>query len=289
MEYGRLTGAKEGTTTATKKNLAVATSSLNNTYNACMNMGNQFRPLKEVDKYGRANPFQDPARGVIPLISAGVAIIPAITANTKSRNLLINLSGKDSIVGRGIQVYNATYSTLGGTTRLRTQTIGCCTIGLDKPPTVSVNHHHHYGYGGYSGYAPAHSTGYSGSSHGHGHSSSSHGHGYTAPKPSGYSSHGHSSHGYTQPATAATTHKHEYGHGNGIGSHSHGASGYAGYSTGTHTHGSTSHSHEVGAGGAHGHGSGYTAKPKSSSHSHGGDFFGGKNFSFSPRRSAYGY
>ena len=33
---------------------------------ACGNMGNQFRPLKEVDKYGRVNPFQDPTRGVIP-------------------------------------------------------------------------------------------------------------------------------------------------------------------------------------------------------------------------------
>jgi hypothetical protein len=106
MEYGRLTGAKETATLV--KNIAVTTGSKNNVYNACNNMGNQFRPLKEVDKYGRANPFQDPARGVIPKISAGTVALPAITANTKSRNLLINLSGKDSIIGRGISVFNAT-------------------------------------------------------------------------------------------------------------------------------------------------------------------------------------
>ena len=79
----------------------------------CGNMGNQFRPLKEVDKYGRVNPFQDPARGVIPEQSAGTVLSTAntggtITANTKTRNLLISLSGKDSIIGRGIAVYNKT-------------------------------------------------------------------------------------------------------------------------------------------------------------------------------------
>ena len=228
----------------------------------CGNMGNQFRPLKEVDKYGRVNPFQDPTRGVIPSQAAGTATAVStggtITANTKTRNLLISLSGKDSIIGRGIAVYNTTRTTTVSTSALRnTKPVGCCVVALDVPPTVSVNHHHHYGYGGYGhgGYSsPSYSSGhgsYSAPSHGH---SSGHGHGYG------------SSHGYTTAAnTSNSTHKHDYGHGNGIGSHSHsgsghGGSGYGGYSTGSHTHGTTTHTHEVGA-------PKVTAKPN--------DFFGG--------------
>ena len=230
-------------------------------------MGNQFRPLKEVDKYGRVNPFQDPNRGVIPSISAGSGTAssvsgPAITSNTKTRNLLISLSGKDSIIGRGLAIYNTSRNTLSTTSAvMNTKPVGCCVIGLDVPPTVSVNHHHHYGYGGY-GHGYGHGS-YS-SGHGHGYSSGGHGHGYGG------------SHGYTTAAnTSNSTHKHDYGHGNGIGSHSHsghghGGSGYGGYSTGSHTHGTTTHTHEVGAPKVTASKS-YSA-PKSHSH----DFFGGK-------------
>ena len=241
MEYGQLLAG-----TGTTNNFA------------CGNMGNQFRPLKEVDKYGRVNPFQDPNRGVIPAQSAGAITLTAatvtgnnggdITDGTKVRNLLISLSGKDSIIGRGIAVYNKTPVSSTDSTLRGTRPVGCCVVALDVPPTVSVNHHHHYGYGGY-GYG----HGYSQPSYGHGYSSgSSHGHGYG------------SGHGYPTAAnTSNSTHKHDYGHGNGIGSHSHSGhgSGYGGYSTGSHTHGTTTHSHEVGA-------------PKvTASKSH--DFFGG--------------
>jgi hypothetical protein len=231
MEYGQLL-----------KNSTATTGTL--LAQNCGNMGNQFRPLKEVDKYGRVNPFQDPNRGIIPLQSAStqskkVANITGtnygqITANTKVRNLLISLSGKDSIIGRGIQVWNKTPKSSTDATIKGKFPVGCCVVALDVPPTVSVNHHHHYGYGGYG-----------------------HGHGYSAPsysRPS-YSApshgHGYGGHGYTTAAnTSNSTHKHDYGHGNGIGSHSHsghGSSGYGGYSTGSHTHGTTTHTHEVGA------------------------------------------
>ena len=121
MEYGRLTGATP--TTSVAVNYQSTNTSVNTAANACYNMGNQFRPLKEVDKYGRANPFQDPSRGVIPLISAttgSTGFEPLISANTKSRNLLINLSGKDSIIGRGIQVFNATWTSSTSKTYIRT-------------------------------------------------------------------------------------------------------------------------------------------------------------------------
>ena len=233
MEYGQL-----------RKN-STATSGI--TSQPCGNMGNQFRPLKEVDKYGRVNPFQDPNRGVIPNQSAGTStkkvsgtsgsMYGQITANTKVRNLLISLSGKDSIIGRGIQVWNKTPVSTTNSLLRGLYPVGCCVVALDVPPTVSVNHHHHYGYGGYGHGHGSYGHGSYGSSHGHGH-----GHGY-----------GGSSHGYTTAAnTSNSTHKHDYGHGNGIGSHSHsghghGGSGYGGYSTGSHTHGTTTHTHEVGA------------------------------------------
>jgi len=253
---------------------ATTVGTISSTYTnyACGNMGNQFRPLKEVDKYGRVNPFQDPTRGVIPAQSAGTITNAtpfaggSITANTKTRNLLISLSGKDSIIGRGIAVWNKTPVSSTVTTLRGSRPVGCCVVALDVPPTVSVNHHHHYGYGGYG------HGGYSSPSYGSSHGSygSSHGHSSSPSYSSGHGSHGYGSsgHGYTTAAnTSNSTHKHDYGHGNGIGSHSHsgsghGGSGYGGYSTGSHTHGTTTHTHEVGA-------PKVTAKPN--------DFFGGNS------------
>ena len=182
MEYGQLTaGGSIGV----------------NNY-GCGNMGNQFRPLKEVDKYGRVNPFQAPNRGVIPAVSAGsVTITPAtvpgnnggtIAAGTKVRNILISLSGKDSIIGRGIAVYNKTPISSTNSTLRGTRPVGCCVVGLDVPPTVNVNHHHHYGYG-YGGYGHGYSSPSYSSGHSHSHSAPSHGHGYG------------SGHGYTTAAS----------------------------------------------------------------------------------------
>jgi len=274
MEYGNL-----------RDNRANAATS-GGTKAACMNMGNQFRPLKEVDKYGRVNPFQDPSRGVIAKKTYTTAN-PATTttsitvADYKERNILLNLSGKDSIIGRGIAVFNRLQPatvTNPVTYLIGTNAVGCCVIGLDVPPTVSVNHHHHYGYGGYS--APTYS--------GHGYSapapapkpSYGHGHGYSSA-PSGYSS---APSGYTTAATTASTHKHDEGHGYGIGNHSHGASGYGGYQAGSHSHGSTTHSHEVGAAGASAGGKDFFGGSKS--------FFGNMAYKSTPRyssRRSYGY
>jgi len=32
----------------------------------CTDLGDEFNPLQEVDKFGRKNPFQDPNRGTMP-------------------------------------------------------------------------------------------------------------------------------------------------------------------------------------------------------------------------------
>lgn len=73
-------------------------------------MGNEWRPLGEKDKYGRVNPFQDPQRGRIQIITTTTTnttdgIQP--TDNIQA-NILINLSGSTSIMGRGIKVFAAT-------------------------------------------------------------------------------------------------------------------------------------------------------------------------------------
>ena len=175
-------------------------------------MGTEFRPLGELDKYLRANPFQDPNRGrikqCIPTASAAVNTTKPVKGglyNTILRNQLISLSGKDSIMGRGVKAYQQTLSTTDTTKCDSTATavpIDCCVIGEDVPPTTSAAYHYH----------------------GYGH---------------GYGGHGYHGHGHT------TTHTHNdtAGHGYGVGSHTHagyghhGNSGYGGYSTGSHSHG----------------------------------------------------
>ena len=67
--------------------------------NDCANVGGVFNPLAEKDSMGRPNPYQDPSRGTIPDITMNSDgnFGPAV-----SKDLLINLAGKDSVIGRSI-------------------------------------------------------------------------------------------------------------------------------------------------------------------------------------------
>jgi hypothetical protein len=171
-------------------------------------MGNEWRPLGEKDKYGRINPFQDPQRGriqIIKTINAAVVTNGVQPTNNIQANILLNLSGSTSIMGRGIKVFAATDSATptdsiddnlatGAKSQTDATSTGfdaraCCVIGEDEPPTTS--NHYHYGYGGY-GYG-----------------------GYG----SGYGGHGHSN----------QEHSHDSGHGYGIGKHTHHGAGHSSY------------------------------------------------------------
>jgi len=171
-------------------------------------MGNEWRPLGEKDKYGRINPFQDPQRGRIQIITTANDAVNVANGATPTdniqANILINLSGSTSIMGRGIKVFPATDAItptdnidddLAKAAKLQTdrttsgyQARACCVVGEDEPPTTS--NHYHYGYGGY----------------GHG--------GYGS-----YSGHGHSN----------QEHSHDSGHGYGIGKHTHHGAGHSSY------------------------------------------------------------
>ena len=116
----------------------------------CDNVGNEFNPLSELDSLGRVNPYQDPSRGNIDMITADSN---GDIDNEIQKELLQNLSGHDSLIGRSVSVFDVADD---GTQTL----IGCCNIGYDKQPASSATaptHHHHqpsYGHGSSYGYQP---------------------------------------------------------------------------------------------------------------------------------------
>lgn len=254
----------------------------------CNQMGKEWRPLGELDRYGRPNPFQDPQRGRIQIVTTiqqansdavGVGkkgVTPTDGSNIQ-HNILINLSGPTSIMGRGLKVFEQTADTdankiedklTDGTTDFETgfEPQACCVIGEDKPPTTMS--HYHYGYSGY----------------GHG----SYGHG----TPSyGHSSPSYGGHGYGH-SHSNQQHAHNSGHGHGIGNHTHHGAGhssynykgsdpvgYSGYNTGSHSHGTgVTHNHSVSQGsGSHNHSHKGNLQPASVKAGI-NDWFGGKSF-----------
>ena len=82
--------------------------------------GEEFNPLKEVNKYGIQNPYQDPGRGTIEdLVADGdsrIAVEPTY--------VLQQLEGKDSIIGRSIVLTSTEDPT----------SVYCCTIAIDETP-----------------------------------------------------------------------------------------------------------------------------------------------------------
>ena len=88
----------------------------------CEAGGLEFNPLTEVDKHGKVNPFQDPARGRIEHITAdenGLAVF-------LQKNLLQNIDGKDGILGRLLTIS----SKINDVKTI----VDCCVIGLDELP-----------------------------------------------------------------------------------------------------------------------------------------------------------
>ena len=112
-EYGRVLN-KQATTGASntfeKAGIAEASTAGASDKRECANMGNEWRPLGEKDKYGRINPFQDPQRGRIQMVTTTTSSSDSVgpTTGNIQANILINLSGPTSIMGRGIKVFTAT-------------------------------------------------------------------------------------------------------------------------------------------------------------------------------------
>ena len=66
----------------------------------CLGSGGEFNPLFEKDKYGNPNPYQDPARGRIEDFNFG----EGTELTVEPTDLLQNLTGKDGILGRSIEL-----------------------------------------------------------------------------------------------------------------------------------------------------------------------------------------
>uniref|UniRef100_A0A7S3MR79 Superoxide dismutase copper/zinc binding domain-containing protein n=2 Tax=Choreotrichia TaxID=141411 RepID=A0A7S3MR79_9SPIT len=107
----------------------------------CVDLGDEFNPLLEKDKMNRFNPFQDPTRGRIGDITTdGDGKVSTLV----QKNVLVNLSGPDSIIGRSVGIYNSGYDSDNVTLKDKTAA-DCCVIGYDKVDADEVTpHHHHY-------------------------------------------------------------------------------------------------------------------------------------------------
>ena len=93
----------------------------------CDNVGDEFNPLAEIDKYNQPNPFQDPARGTINARELTADGSGDITVAASSENIILqNLAGKDSLIGRSI-----TFADVGGNK-------DCCIIARDILPPQYV-------------------------------------------------------------------------------------------------------------------------------------------------------
>ena len=124
----------------------------------CLGSGDEFNPMLEVNKYGWANPHQDPKRGRVDDIKSDAD--GKLTYDMEK--YLGNLAGWESIIGRSIHI----------TPKGHAIPVACCTIGADEnphskkkkaapKPVVSPAYNPgfgHYGaqspsYGGYGGYS----------------------------------------------------------------------------------------------------------------------------------------
>ena len=101
-------------------------------------MGDEYNPLQEKDYLNRVNPYQDPTRGRLKKVTVDAS---GNITDSINEDVLVNLSGPDSIIGRGIALY-----TCDANGNLGTNPSLCCTIGYDIQPTtdqVTETHHHH--------------------------------------------------------------------------------------------------------------------------------------------------
>ena len=90
----------------------------------CSNVGEEYNPLREYNRYGETNPYQDLSRGRLNNVKSD-RNTGAI--NDMQRNFLQNLSGIESITGRSLSVYKVTSH---GKLVLQ----NCCVIARDASP-----------------------------------------------------------------------------------------------------------------------------------------------------------
>ena len=88
----------------------------------CQGVGTEFNPLKEVNKYGVANPYQDPSRGRISDINTD----ENGDVTFFESNILQNLTGKEGVLGRSLTISSKVDEVI--------TLIDCCTIGIDITP-----------------------------------------------------------------------------------------------------------------------------------------------------------
>eukprot|EP00353_Schmidingerella_taraikaensis_P014974 CAMPEP_0185621956 /NCGR_PEP_ID=MMETSP0436-20130131/58949_1 /TAXON_ID=626734 ORGANISM="Favella taraikaensis, Strain Fe Narragansett Bay" /NCGR_SAMPLE_ID=MMETSP0436 /ASSEMBLY_ACC=CAM_ASM_000390 /LENGTH=273 /DNA_ID=CAMNT_0028263621 /DNA_START=14 /DNA_END=835 /DNA_ORIENTATION=- len=93
----------------------------------CADLGNEFNPLLEKDKMNRFNPYQDPTRGRIADVTLDAT---GDLVDFVQKNVLVNLSGPDSIIGRSVAIYDDGYDS-DNVTLLDKTPIDCCVIGYD--------------------------------------------------------------------------------------------------------------------------------------------------------------
>ena len=154
-EYGRLRGSLPATPATT-----IAAPESGSTTTACQYVGPEFNPLEETDKMGRPNPYQDKTRGRLTAYQLSTSSSGG-TGNGAiiNKNVLVNLSGPDSIIGRSIVAFVETgtapsvlndgwvESTALTGTEILAEAYGCCVIGIDSPPDLASQTHHHHGPG----------------------------------------------------------------------------------------------------------------------------------------------
>jgi len=112
----------------------------------CADVGEEFNPMTEKDKYGRANPFQDPKRGRID------DCVPAATTpfacDTVQPYLLQNLAGDESLIGRSLTVWlEDSDDTNPMTTYPGIAAMACCVLARGPVPVEYQPKPYPYNYG----------------------------------------------------------------------------------------------------------------------------------------------
>lgn len=117
----------------------------------CATTGEEYNPLKEVDKHGRANPYQDPYYG--RLMDFNIAANADTFVQSSPTPLLQNLEGKYSIMGRSIVMITVDED---GTPDEPQTPEDCCTILYEKMPSTyapQISYIEGAASGAYTGYA----------------------------------------------------------------------------------------------------------------------------------------
>ena len=222
--------------TAGAIDVAYVLSQYGTTANNCGDVGEEFRPLQEKDKYGQNNPYQDPARGRLP---AQKSDANGAIASSTTNNVLLNLSGDNSIIGRSIVIYNNAKDANGN--RTSSTPMGCCIIGYDKNPN-GTTYYPSYGHGNYGGY----------------------GHGYSSYPESTYGN----QYAYKNSAAGARTADHGHKHGSDYATHSHNKGQSYAYPSAYPSYKTPSHGHSHGLSSK----SSYGARTADHGHKHGSDY-----------------